>query len=96
MNAKSNLHLNAPFCNQANDYSLDCLEMVINYSKFTAALGNQVSGNIFQCVMQSGWVDCISWLDLLSHIGSEEIKFVEERKFRRQVGVGFEIWSGKC
>ena len=93
-NATSNMHINAPFCNEANNYSLECLEIILNFEKFTTKLGTQSSGNIFQCFIKSGWIDCLDWVDLTAIIGSDCIKFIHERSIRKKIGIGFEIWTG--
>ena len=95
LSAISNMHVSAPYFNEPNEYSLECLELVLNYQKFTAVLGTQQSGNIFECFIQSGWIDLLSSIDLISLIGSDSIDFVQERSIRRKIGIGFEIWSGK-
>ena len=88
------MHVFAPFCNEANEFSLDELELILDFERFTSALGTLESGNIFQCLRRSGWIDCENYLDIISEYGSDKIKLVEERKVRRKLGVGFEIWSG--
>ena len=93
-NAKSSMHVFAPYCNDANDFSLEELELILKYDCFTSSLGTDLTGNIFQCMFKSGWVDCESYLDIISEVGSETIKLVDERKIRRKIGIGFEIWTG--
>ena len=88
------MHVFAPFCNDANEFSLDELELILDFERFTRALGTTMSGNIFQCFVKSGWIDCDSYIDIISELGSDNIRLIEERKVRRQLGVGFEIWSG--
>ena len=88
------MHIFAPYCNDANEFSLDELELILNVEQFTGALGSNEGGNIFQCLFKSGWIDCDSWLDIVAENGSDLIRLTDERKIRRKLGVGFEIWSG--
>ena len=93
-NATSSMHVFAPFCNDANEFSLEELELILDYDRFTSSLGTEMSGNIFQCIFKSGWIDCESYLDIITEFGSETVKLIDERRFRRKIGVGFEIWTG--
>ena len=88
------MHLLAPISDERYNFSMENLELVLDYQKFTSTLGSNEVGNIFQCLFKSGWIDCNSWLDIITEFGSETIKLVEERQVRRILGVGFEIWSG--
>ena len=88
------MHVFAPYCNDANNFSLHELELILNFDQFTGALGSNTAGNIFQCLFKSGWIDCDSWLDIISEFGTDVVKLTDERKLRQKLGVGFEIWSG--
>ena len=90
------MHVFAPYCNDANKFILSDLELIVDLPRFTSSLGSEESGNFFQCLFKSGWIDVDSWLDIITEVGTEEILFVDERKVRRKLGVGFEIWSGMC
>ena len=88
------MHVFAPFCNDVNEFSLEELEVILDYDKFTSSLGTLTAGNIFQCFFKSGWIDCTCYLDIIAELGSDTVNLIDERNIRRKIGVGFEIWSG--
>ena len=82
-------------CNEPNDFSLEGLELILNKDEFLTAIKLNESRNFWQCAAAAGMIECESWLDLISEWGDEVIRFGDERKLRRNLGFGFELYTGR-
>ena len=87
----ADLNIAAPFFNEPNNFSLEELHLIVDINEYKRKVRKFKEGNIFQCLVWSGYTGSDYWEQLASIYGSDDVDLSDEIKFIKEFGVGFEI-----
>ena len=86
------INIAAPFFNEPNNFSLEELHLIIDIDEYKRKIRKFKQGNIFECLVWSGYTGSEYPDELSSIYGSLDVDLSDETKFINEFGVGFEIY----